>query len=310
VTGLPTLDAASVIFLVGSAGILIGAGIYALVRRGRPGGTPPRTVMIRAATYVALAAMLLVAARTGVAGLAILFGLFGAAGVIEWGRMFDLPSHHRIALVIANCAIIAAVAIEGVTAAYWLVGGIVLVGAIWPVLRADTGRAIRDLGYAAVGLALISVMLAHGVALAVTFGPAGSSLVLALAVGCAFSDVGAFIAGKTLGRHPLAPRLSPNKKREGLIGNVVGAAAGIAFFAPILVPIYGGPFVVALVPLVAGGSVWGDLLESAAKREARVKDAGTWLPGFGGMLDRVDSLLITVALGYWIAVIWGAGAGA
>ena len=62
-----------------------------------------------------------------------------------------------------------------------------------------------------------------------------------------------------------------------------------------------------LVPLVAAGSIWGDLLESAAKREAGVKDAGHWLPGFGGILDRVDSLLVTVALGYWIAKLWGAG---
>ena len=72
-------------------------------------------------------------------------------------------------------------------------------------------------------------------------------------------------------------------------------------FAPALVPSVGVPFVVVLVPLVAGGALWGDLLESAAKREAGVKDAGGWLPGFGGILDRIDSLLPTLALAYWLA---------
>jgi phosphatidate cytidylyltransferase len=307
VTGPEARDIATLVYIVGSLGILAVAGVYALSRRGRPGGVSGRTVMARAGTYVALAGILLVAARLGVPGLAVLFATIGAIALLEWSRMFDLPDHHRVAVQVANVVIIAAIAIEGVGGVYWLVGGIVLVGALWPVIRADTGRAIRDLGFAAVGLAFISVLLAHGVALGVAYGEAGVTLVLAVAVACAFSDVGAYVAGRTLGRHPLAPRLSPGKKREGLIGNVAGAALGIAFFGVLLVPIFGLPFVLALIPLVAAGSVWGDLLESAAKREAGVKDAGGWLPGFGGMLDRVDSLLITVALAYWIARVWGAG---
>jgi phosphatidate cytidylyltransferase len=301
------LDAATAVLLAGAVIGLAGASAYAIVRRGRTTGLTPRMALQRAGSYAVLAVALVIAARLGVPGLAVLFGILGALGVIEWGRMFELPLHHRVATVIANCVIIGAIAVGGVGAADWLVGALVLVGAVWPVARADTGRAIRDLGMAAVGVILVSVMLAHGVALGVEHGEAGIALVLALGVACAFSDVGAFVIGRTFGRTPLAPRLSPNKTREGVAGNVLGAALGLAAFVPALVPVFGWPFVLALVPLVAAGSLWGDLLESAAKREAGVKDAGAWLPGFGGILDRIDSLLVTMALGFWIARLWGAG---
>jgi phosphatidate cytidylyltransferase len=304
---LAPLDWATLVLLAGAALGLAGSAVFALARRGRTTGLTPRTALSRAGSYAALAVVLVVAARLGVVGIAVLFGVFGAIGVVEWARLFDLPRHHRVAMVLANALIMAAVAGRGAAAADWLVGGLVLVGVVWPVIRADTGRAIRDLGMACVGLVIVSVLLVHGVALAVEDGDAGIALVLALAVACAFSDVGAFMVGRRFGRHQLAPHLSPNKTREGVLGNVLGAALALVLFIPAIVPVYGWPFWIALVPLVAGGSLWGDLLESAAKREAGVKDAGRWLPGFGGILDRMDSLLVTVALGYWIARLWGAG---
>lgn len=306
-TEVSPLDAASLVLVVGALLGLGGASIYAIARRGRTTGLAPRMALQRAGSYAGLAVVLLVAARTGVPGMAILFGILGALGLLEWARMFDLPVHHRVAVVGANAVIFWAIAVGGVGAADWLVGGVVLVGVVWPVIRVDTGRAIRDLGMAAVGMVLISVLLVHAVALVVEHGEAGAVLVLAIAVACAFSDVGAFVVGRRFGRTKLAPSLSPNKTREGVAGNVLGGAVGLAPFLPALVPAFGAPFVALLVPLVAGGALWGDLLESAAKREAGVKDAGRWLPGFGGILDRIDSLLVTVALGYWIARLAGAG---
>ena len=301
------LDWATLVLLAGAVLGLVGGSLYAIARRGRTTGLTPRTALERAGSYAVLAVILVVAVQVGVVGIAVLFAFIGAIGVIEWGRLFDLPLHHRVATVLANILIMAAVAGRGAAAADWLVGGLVLVGVVWPVIRSDTGRAIRDLGMACVGVVIVSVLLVHGVALGVEDGDDGLALVLALAVACAFSDVGAFMVGRRFGRHPLAPRLSPNKTREGVIGNLLGAALALTLFIPAIVPVYGWPFWVALIPLVAAGSLWGDLLESAAKREAGVKDAGRWLPGFGGILDRIDSFLVTVALGYWIARLWGAG---
>ena len=294
------IQGATVILVIGSVLGLAGAAAWAVVRRLRPRpGLTGRTALQRAASYAALALTLALAVQAGRPGIAILIGVLGAIGLLEWSHLMDLPIHHRVALQVANAAIVAAVATLGTAAAEWLIGGVVLVGIAWPVVRADTGRALRDLGSAAVGLAVITVLLIHAVLLAVERGEFGITLFAALAVACAGSDIGAFIVGRRFGRTPLAPGLSPNKTREGVVGNLIGAAVGLAPFAGLLGPYFSWPAWVVLVGLVAVGSLWGDLLESAVKREAGVKDAATWLPGFGGILDRIDSLLLVIPLVYW-----------
>ena len=300
------VDLATIAVIAIAAAGIVGGVAFALLRRTRPGParadrTPvsPRTVLARATSYGGLAVLVIVAARVGVPGIAALVLLLGLFGIVEWARLFDLPIHHLVSMLVANVVLVVSIAIAGVNAADWLVGGLVLVGASWPVIRANTGRAVRDLGFAAVGFLVVPVLLVHGLALAVELDGAGIALFAALSVACASSDVGAFVIGKTFGRTPLAPALSPSKTRAGVAGNVIGAAIGLVPFLPALVPTFGVGLVATLVPIVAAGSLWGDLLESAVKREAGVKDAGSWLPGFGGILDRIDSLLVTVALGYW-----------
>jgi phosphatidate cytidylyltransferase len=295
-----TLDSPSAILVALAAGGLIGAAGWALYRRLRPRpGLTGRTALQRGASYAGLALVLAVAANAGLPGIAVLIGLLGAIALLEWSHLTDLPLHHRVALQVANVLIVASVAALGTQAVEWLIGGIVLVGISWPVVKADTGRAIRDLGAAAVGAVVISILLVHGVLLVFQRGELGINVFAALAVACAGSDVGAFIVGRRFGRHPLAPTLSPGKTREGLIGNVLGAAVGLAPFVPLLRPNFEPQALVVIVFLVAIGAVWGDLLESAIKREAGVKDAAQWLPGFGGILDRIDSLLLVVPLVYW-----------
>jgi phosphatidate cytidylyltransferase len=268
-----------------------------------PGTTLTRlsggTAVARGASYAGLALALGAAAVLGTLGVAVLAAILGAIALLEWSRISDLPRHHVVALQVANLAIVAVIAAAGSAGSAWLVGGIVLAGTLWPVVRPDPGRAMRDLGLAAVGCAIIPGSLAHGVALAQERGEVGLVLFVALAVVAAFSDVAAFLSGRRFGRTPLAPRLSPSKTRAGLVGNLLGAAVGMAIFAGVLVPALGLVPVLLLVPAVGLGAVWGDLLQSAAKREAGVKDTARWLPGFGGLLDRVDSLLVVLPLAYW-----------
>jgi phosphatidate cytidylyltransferase len=112
-----------------------------------------------------------------------------------------------------------------------------------------------------------------------------------LCLATAVADVAAWCAGKGLRRFAWARRplsqLSPNKTLGGLAGGLLGAAAVLAAF---------GEHRIAVVAAVGVGAVGGDLLESMVKREAGVKDAGDWLPGFGGLLDRIDSLLVVLPL--------------
>ncbi len=112
-------------------------------------------------------------------------------------------------------------------------------------------------------------------------------------------DTGAYLFGKTLGRHKLAPTISPNKTVEGLFGGLLMAVA-MAFVARLwfLSSLTVGDCL-ALGFVLGGVGVLGDLTESAFKRGAGVKDSGGLIPGHGGILDRVDSLLFSAPVFYY-----------
>lgn len=131
----------------------------------------------------------------------------------------------------------------------------------------------------------------------------GAGLLLTLVAAVALSDTMAFVCGKLFGRHKLAPYVSPNKSWEGFVGNIIGAYAGflIMRFACPDLPIAA---IIILPSIIAIASVIGDLWESLIKRSCGVKDVGTWLPGFGGLLDRIDALLFALPVTYlFLAVI-------
>lgn len=107
------------------------------------------------------------------------------------------------------------------------------------------------------------------------------------------TDIGAYFAGRRFGRHKLAPSISPGKTVEGLYGGI--AAATLLGGAWILGSGL-GLALLALAPVFALAAQAGDLFESGMKRRAGVKDSGTWLPGHGGVLDRLDGLVPVAVL--------------
>ena len=107
------------------------------------------------------------------------------------------------------------------------------------------------------------------------------------------TDIGAYFAGRRFGRRKLAPTISPGKTVEGLYGGI--AAATLLGGAWVLVT-HLGLVLLALAPFFAAAAQGGDLFESAMKRRAGVKDSGAWLPGHGGVLDRLDGLVPVAVL--------------
>ncbi len=131
----------------------------------------------------------------------------------------------------------------------------------------------------------------------------GTLLALATIVSVWANDVFAYLLGSTIGRHKMAPRISPNKSWEGFFAGTAGTI-GVWVLASFTIDIdLTFVWILLVAVAISIASVLGDLFESRIKREAGVKDSGTLLPGHGGFLDRFDSLILVSIVAYHLLVI-------
>ena len=166
--------------------------------------------------------------------------------------------------------------------------------ATWALAHGFEGLVER-IGAATLGLVYLGVTTAFMAVLRV--GPSGFGRYLYFLVVIQMADLGGLFAGMALGRHKLAPTLSPGKTWEGAVGSLVAAAGGGALFA-FAVPDLGLPRAAAIaVPLAVTGIV-GDLFASGLKRSAGLKDWSAILPGHGGILDRFDGYLVSAPIAW------------
>lgn len=171
-------------------------------------------------------------------------------------------------------------------------------------------EGLPSAGISCSGLILVALPLSYAIRLHAE-NPDGPRLLLFVLVITWVGDTAAYFVGRWIGRHPLAPHLSPKKTWEGTVASSAAALiAAVAIFPILTFGLYetvtsaGFPLwsllIMAIVGNLAGQA--GDLLESAFKRSAGVKDSGTLLPGHGGVLDRIDALILAfpVVWYYWI----------
>ncbi|MFL6139354.1 MAG: phosphatidate cytidylyltransferase [Frankiaceae bacterium] len=255
---------------LGGALAVTGAAARAAGRRRHP------EVWARWLTWAVSAPLVAGALAAGRPGAAALAGALGVVAAVEHGRLTRLPVPDRLLLAAWLAAWPVLLLLAPAAAGHlWL---LVPVAAATPALlrgdAADGARRAAWLAFGAVWLGALGWLVPlHAVAW---------PLVVAVSV----ADVAAWAGGRLCGG-PRLTRVSPGKTVAGL---VTGAAAGVGALAAL-----GALRPVLVIAVVVGGPA-GDLLESLLKRHAGVKDAGRWLPGFGGLLDRIDSLLVALAV--------------
>ena len=154
------------------------------------------------------------------------------------------------------------------------------------------GNPLSHLAHSILGQVYIAVPLAM---LGLMYTIIGKHLILAMFILIWLSDTGAFCVGSLIGRHKLFERISPKKSWEGFIGGLVfclAASALLAWLFPAEVKGLSMLQMLGFGAVVCVAGTWGDLIESMIKRSLGVKDSGNLLPGHGGILDRIDSLLL------------------
>jgi phosphatidate cytidylyltransferase len=168
-------------------------------------------------------------------------------------------------------------------------------------LPAGTDGYLRDVMAGVFVLAYVPLLAVFIVAM---LAPAdGARRVVLFVILTVCSDIGGYFAGSLLGRHPMARTISPSKTWEGLAGSVLLCLVAGAVLLPLL--LHGHVWQGILIGAgAAAAAILGDLAESAIKRDLHIKDMGSVLPGHGGVLDRIDSLLVAAPVTWLLMAVF------
>ncbi|MBP2051758.1 phosphatidate cytidylyltransferase [Streptomyces griseochromogenes] len=234
----------------------------------------------------------------GVVAVAVVVGLWELTSRLQERKGIKAP---LVPLAVGGAAMVVAGYVRGAEGAWVAMALTALAVLVWRMTEPPEGY-LKDVT-AGVFAAFYVPFLATFVALMLTADD-GPWRVLTFLLLTVVSDTGAYAVGWRFGKHKLAPRISPGKTREGLLGAVLFAMVAGALCMQFLIE--GGSWWQGLLLglAVAGSATLGDLGESMIKRDLGIKDMGTLLPGHGGIMDRLDSLLPTAPVVWLLMVIF------
>ena len=272
------------------------------------------TRLISGTIYVALIVLVLLLSM--VWGLWILLSVFAVAGIIEFNRLTGVNRPYIFRIVL-DCA--AAVWLLYATAQYGMAIshglGIFLpylLYLLYVVCRSTFlphQAMLPSLGNSLIGQLYIAVPLALTIRLTLVVDPFASMtqynglLLLAIFIFIWVNDTGAYLVGSRWGKRRLAPSISPKKSVEGSIGGLLLVLLSAVVLRLLLFPELSWLRILLIAAVVAIFGTIGDLFESSLKRRAGVKDSGKLIPGHGGILDRIDSLLLAVPAVYLLLAV-------
>ncbi|MFD5397830.1 phosphatidate cytidylyltransferase [Streptomyces sp. NPDC127097] len=239
----------------------------------------------------------------GVIAIAVVVGLWELTSRLAERKDIRVP---LVPLAVGGTAMVVAGYVRGAEGAWVAMALTALAVLVWRMTEAPENY-LRDVT-AGVFAAFYVPFLATFVALMLAAEADGPQRVMTFLLLTVVSDTGAYAVGWRFGKHKLAPRISPGKTREGLVGAVLFAMAAGALCMEFLIADGAWWQGLLLGLAVAASATLGDLGESMIKRDLGIKDMGTLLPGHGGIMDRLDSLLPTAPV-VWLLFVIFVGAG-
>jgi phosphatidate cytidylyltransferase len=263
--------------------------------RKRGGGETVRRIL------VAVPAIVFAIAITVAGGIVFMLAMI-AIGILCLREYLEMTSASRPLAIPAYAAVIAMVVAAHFGSSYNV---LLIFAASFPVLFAFGADARRrdgvtvSMSVSLLGIVWIGIPLAHAVFLR-DLPNHGAALLIDVLVGTFVTDTAAYATGRMFGSHKIAPNLSPNKTVEGLIGGFVIGTMGF-WFAGLYQNWLSGADALIMGAAIAAIAPVGDLFESMLKRDLGKKDTGTLFGPHGGILDRLDAVLFTVVVGYYLA---------
>jgi phosphatidate cytidylyltransferase len=247
--------------------------------------------------WIALAIAIIVAGGPWFAGVVAVLGLIGLR---EFFLMASRYSPMRLAAYAGLVGMMAAAYFGTAFNVLMLMAAPFLLIFATAVSRDERTGVTQSMAVTLLGLFWIGIPLVHAVLLR-DLPDHGASLVVNVLVGTFVADTGAYAVGRMFGTRPLAPKLSPNKTVEGLVGGVLIGTLGV-WCAGLYQDWLSGVDALILGFAIASVAPVGDLFESMIKRDLGKKDTGTLFGPHGGLLDRLDAVFFTVVVGYYVSI--------